>query len=271
MHRLTVKAPAKLNLHLQVLRKREDEFHNIASALQLINLFDELTFIRREKEIELVEYPNPIKANLVYQAAHSLKKKTNTPYGAKITLKKNIPIQKGLGGGSSDAAATLIALNKLWRLNLTKDQLAKIALELGSDVPFFVYGQSAWVEGKGELIKKIQIDNQWFILIFPEVNISTREAYNSINLESEAAITLENFLAGKSKNSFESWVRTTYSDLDILFHKLQPYGVPKLTGTGSAVYISFNHKKEAEEKFNLLNDGILVESIDRSPLLPLIE
>ena len=155
MNEISVKAPAKLNLHLQVIAKRNDGFHDLRTLFTFIDLYDQLTFKESEEKIELKEL-EPISDNLVLKAADLLKKRTNCNKGVKISLQKQIPLQKGLGGGSSDAGATLLALNKLWNLNLSEDKLMKIAATIGADVPFFVYGKNAFGEGIGEKLKEVE-------------------------------------------------------------------------------------------------------------------
>ena len=155
---LKLKSPAKLNLHLQVLGKRNDGFHEINSAFTLINLFDDLSFKKRPSGINLTG--DLIKNNLILKAAQNLQEKYHIKNGVDIYLKKRIPIESGLGGGSSNAATTLIALNKLWNLNLSKDELMKIGLDLGSDVPFFIYGENAWGKGRGENLEPIEIKDK---------------------------------------------------------------------------------------------------------------
>ena len=137
MKEIRIKAPAKLNLHLQVLNKRSDGYHNISSLFTIIDFCDSITLKKNEKTIELEE-STPIKDNIVLKAANLLKEKFSVKEGVSITLTKNIPDQKGLGGGSSDAASVLIGLNKIWELGLSKNELSVLALELGSDVPFFI-------------------------------------------------------------------------------------------------------------------------------------
>jgi len=271
MKEIKIPSPAKINLHLQVLRKRRDGFHDIASAMQLIDLSDEMNFEFSSEGIELIEEPYPIKNNLILKAAKILQKITNTNQGIKIKLKKKIPIQKGLGGGSSNVATTLVVLNKIWKTNLNKKQLLKIGAEIGSDVPFFIHGQSAWVKGRGEIIEYIDLQSKNFMLVFPEASISTKTAFENITLGKEDAISVEDFKQGKSKNSFSSWARRTYPEIDDLFNKLEKIGNPKLTGTGSAIFLNIKNHEPASENLKKFPQAILAKSIDRSPLLQLIE
>ena len=274
MNRLSLKAPAKLNLHLQVVRKRKDNFHDIKSVFQLIDLYDELTFEKTSKNLELKEKTNSIENNLVLSAATILKKVTNCNLGAKITLRKKIPVEGGLGGGSSDAATTLIALNKLWKTNLSKKKLSELALQLGSDVPFFIHGKNSWAEGRGEILKSITLPKKWFIIAVPKTKISTKLAFQSIDLgkcKKDQTITLKDFENGITKNSFLDWVRVNFPELEKIFLELQHIGNPRLTGTGSSMFLSFNNQEEALNRYSLFPEGILVKSIDHSPLMQLIE
>ena len=164
MNKLSIKAPAKLNLHLQVLGKRSDGYHDISSYFSFINLFDVLEFYLTKGEIVLNESP-PIENNLVIQAAELIRNDSNSSLGVEINLSKNIPQQKGLGGGSSDAAATLIALNKIWNLNYSKQELQALGLKLGSDIPFFINGYSCWSEGRGEIFSSLRIEGKLVLIV----------------------------------------------------------------------------------------------------------
>jgi len=270
LSKLLIKAPAKLNLHLQVLDERNDGYHNIASYFTFINFFDELEFSLTEDEIILRESP-AIDNNLVIQAAELIKNESKTSLGVEIKLLKNIPQQKGLGGGSSDAAATLIALNKIWNLNYSKQELQDMGLILGSDIPFFIHGYSCWSEGRGEIFSPIKLKESWFLLVLPEAKISTKLAFDNLNLEIESTISKEEFLQGKRVNSFTNWVRDNYSEIDALFQKLELVGSPQLTGTGSAIFLECDSKQDAQQKLLKIPQAFLVKSLDHSPLLQIIE
>jgi len=271
MKEIKISSPAKINLHLQVLKRRSDGFHDIASAMQLIDLSDEMSFELSKEGIELIEDPFPIENNLILKAAKVLQRVTNANQGVKIKLQKKIPIQKGLGGGSSNAATTLVVLNKIWKTKLSHKQLLKIGTEIGSDVPFFIHGQSAWVRGKGEILEYIDLQSKKFILIFPETAISTKTAFANLTLDKEVAISVEDFKQGTSKNSFSNWARKTYPEIDALFNKLEKIGNPRLTGTGSAIFLDIENHAQVSENLKKFPNAILVKSIDRSPLLQLIE
>tara|TARA_Y100000590_G_C15595372_1_gene967819 strand:- start:65 stop:871 length:807 start_codon:yes stop_codon:yes gene_type:complete len=268
---MKIKSPAKINLHLQVINKRNDDYHEIRSVFQLIDLFDEISFEVTEKEIQLNQEPYEIKDNLIHKAALSLKEATNSSLGANISVKKMIPIGKGLGGGSSDAATTLIVLNKLWQTGLTKQELLEIGLGLGSDVPFFIHGKNCWAEGRGEIFKQISLQSKLFLLIFPEVNISTKEAFNNLEIEEKTPISKEKFLDGFSFNSFENWAKENFYEIENAFELLKDFGTPRLTGTGSAVFVPLKNQEEGKKALKNFEKGIIVKSLDDSPLRQLIE
>lgn len=270
MNKLSIKAPAKLNLHLQVLGKRGDGYHDISSYFSFINLFDVLEFYLTKGEIVLNE-SHPIENNLVIQAAELIRNDSNSSLGVEINLSKNIPQQKGLGGGSSDAAATLIALNKIWDLNYSKQELLTLGLKLGSDIPFFINGYSCWSEGRGEIFSSLELKESWFLLFLPKTKISTKIAFNSLDVANETVITKDDFLQGNRVNSFTEWARENYKELDILFQKLELLGNPQLTGTGSAIFMECGSKKDAESKLIGLPEAFLVKSLDHSPLLQILE
>ena len=270
MNEIYIKAPAKLNLHLQVVSKRDDGFHNLRTLFTYIDLYDYLFFRETEKKVELKE-KNPIKDNLILKAAEILKEKTNCSKGAQISIEKNIPLQKGLGGGSSNAAATLLALNTLWGTGLTKLELLKLSLELGSDVPFFVFGHSAWAEGRGEKLSKINCKEEWHLLFMPEAQISTKEAFEQLPLLTSKPYSYEDYCSNGGFNTFEKWARESYEEIDKIFIKLENIGKPHLSGTGSSVFISFNNKKIAEEVCKKFSNCILVKNLERSPLMQIIE
>ena len=189
MHSTTFYAPAKINLCLTILGIRDDGYHDIQSIMRPISLYDELLFQRIEKsEINLKCSPPliPNKDNLVIKAANLLlhgKNKTPGYPGYEIKLKKNIPIAAGLGGGSSDAASTLLALNKLYDINLSKDQLKEIGISIGADVPFFIEARSSLAEGKGEKLTPLDdLPTWWFLLVNPGFKVSTKWTYKNLNL-----------------------------------------------------------------------------------------
>ena len=180
-------SPAKINLHLRVLGRRKDGYHNIATLMQQISLYDELEFSPREKEI-VVRCPEGTlpenEENIVFRAAETLLTHSNCRAGVEITIRKNIPIAAGLGGGSSDAATTLMALNDIFSLRLSRSKLMRIGANLGADVPFFIFGPCAWAFGIGNRLKKppLFLPSLWFVLLNPPLQISTKTVYEKLNL-----------------------------------------------------------------------------------------
>ena len=270
MNEISVKAPAKLNLHLQVIAKRNDGFHDLRTLFTFINLYDQLTFEEIEEEIQLKEL-EPISDNLVIKAADLLRKRTNCNKGVKISLRKQIPLQKGLGGGSSDAAATLLALNKLWNLRLTLTELLDMSLELGSDVPFFIFGHSAWAEGRGEILSKIDFHEEWHLLYLPEAEISTKKAFENLPTNFSKPYTYKEYISKGGFNSFEKWARDSYEEIDEIFVKLNNIGKPRLSGTGSSIFVSFSDVERAKSAKQEFPHCILVKSLEHSPLTQIIE
>jgi 4-diphosphocytidyl-2-C-methyl-D-erythritol kinase len=183
---ITELSPAKVNLYLNVIRRRDDGYHDIATLMQRIDLYDELSFSPLEHGI-VVRCPGSTlpenEQNIVYKAAQLLLAEAFCPSGIEITIKKRIPIAAGLGGGSSNAATTLLVLNDMLNFRYTKGDLMKLGAKLGADVPFFVYGRTAWAFGIGDRLKGVEnIPDSWFVLINPGFEISTKMIYENLNL-----------------------------------------------------------------------------------------
>lgn len=188
MERISIKAPAKINLTLDVIGKREDGYHEVEMIMTTVDLSDRIDISNREDGQIILDssagYIPTDRRNLAYQAAELLKNRMNINKGVHIYIEKNIPVAAGLAGGSSDAAATLIGLNRLWNLNLSLDELAKIGAELGSDVPFCVYGGTAMATGRGELIRPLPSPPPcWVVLAKPRTGVSTADIYGRIKLD----------------------------------------------------------------------------------------
>jgi 4-diphosphocytidyl-2-C-methyl-D-erythritol kinase len=270
MEELKIKAPAKINLHLEVLRKRDDGFHDISSIFTLIDLYDNLIFKRSDNNISLREQ-NPIKDNIVLRAAELVKDLYSVKEGVSIELIKSIPDQKGLGGGSSDAAATIIGLNKLWNLKISHKELLNIALKLGSDVPFFVYGKTAWAQGRGEILEEFPYKNRFFLLKFPDLKISTKLAFEKSNLAFKGSLNRKIPDIENSFNSFEQWIRESYSEMEKAFKDLEALGKPRLSGTGSTIFMEYDNLEAAKSAQNKFPELVLTKSLERSPLMQIIE
>jgi 4-diphosphocytidyl-2-C-methyl-D-erythritol kinase len=243
-------APAKLNLFLHVTGRRADGYHELQTVFQLIDLCDTVTVtVREDGAIERPEGPRdvPAESDLVVRAARALQAATGTGLGASLRVRKRIPMGGGLGGGSSDAATTLLALNSLWECRLELDELARLGLPLGADVPVFVRGFSAWAEGVGERLTAIELPQRWFVIIHPGVGVSTREIFQSPELtRNSPLITIRAFFETGGRNDCEPVVRARYAEVASALDWLSRYAPARLTGTGSCIFASCATAIEAE-------------------------
>lgn len=258
--KISLKAPAKINWFLSVLNKREDGYHNIISPMQCVELFDILSFEEAKELHVLSDMDVPTEMNLVYKAAALLKRVSLHKSGAVIGLKKNIPIAAGLGGGSSDAAYTLIGLNRLWGLNFDKDALMRLAAELGSDVPFFLAGPLALIEGRGEKVTELNTEGSIVVLLVkPEIAVSSSWAYNLFETRlTKKPVDIKLFCHALDRKNFAFLRDTVFNDLeDVVIRKFPVVGEIKkslaqdgallslMSGSGSTVFGVFNTKEEA--------------------------
>ena len=254
MTRLVLAAPAKLNLFLHVLGRRPDGYHRLQTVFQLIDLHDDVTLsttddglIRRDPPPDdpvLAALPDA--ADLCVRAALRLQAHTRCKRGARIHVRKRIPAGGGLGGGSSDAAAVLLGLNQLWELGLSRDELARLGLDLGADVPVFVFGHSAWAEGLGEQLTPLQLPPRWYVVLRPPVSISTAEVFGAPELTRDTPpITIAAFHAGQGRNDCEPVVRGRYPVVAAALDWLGQYAPARLTGTGSCVFAAFADESRA--------------------------
>lgn len=243
-------APAKLNLFLHITGRRVDGYHDLQTLFQLIDLCDDIgiTF-RDDGGIERVAGPAdvPPETDLVVRAARALQAATGTRLGASLRVRKRIPIGGGLGGGSSDAATTLLALNHLWGCNLPPAGLAEIGLTLGSDVPVFVYGSSAWGEGRGEVLAPVELPERWFVVIHPRIHIATSEVFQAPELtRNSPVITIRDFFQSGGRNDCESIVRTRFPEVAEALDWLARFSPARLTGTGACLFAEFARAIDAE-------------------------
>lgn len=244
-------APAKINLFLHILGQRSDGYHELQTVFQLLDFYDELSFTSRSDEkIILHSTCDSIlpETNLVIRAAKLLQKNYASDKGVDITLKKNIPIGAGLGGGSSNAATTLMALNQLWRIGLSAEKIMEFGLSLGADVPIFLLGQSAWAEGIGEKLTPLKLEETYYLLLIPPVAVSTKEIFSHPELtRNTGPITISQFLAGQPvKNDCETLVRNQFATIAEAFDWLNQFGNARLTGTGSSVFAMVDDRETAE-------------------------
>jgi 4-diphosphocytidyl-2-C-methyl-D-erythritol kinase len=266
-------APAKLNLCLHIVGRRADGYHLLQSAMQFIDLSDEVRFFQRPAGIiERVRGPAdvPAESDLVIRAARRLTEHARTDHGVAIDLTKRIPMQAGLGGGSSDAATVLVALNELWRLRLSVDELAAIGVGLGADVPVVVRAQAAWVEGIGERLTPVDYPESIFVLIKPAVAVSTAEIFQASELTRNSPITtIRAFLAGGGRNDCTSTVRGRYPEVAEALDWLSKFAPARLTGTGACVFAAMPEKQSAQAVLAQVPrawSSFVVRGLNRSPL-----
>jgi len=243
-------APAKLNLFLHITSQRQDGYHNLQTLFQFIDYNDIISInVRNDGKLSCQSSAKdlPPEQDLILRAARLLKQYSGTTLGADIEVEKNIPMGGGLGGGSSDAATTLLALNQLWKLEISSERLAELGLSLGADVPVFVYGESAWAEGIGELLSPIKLDEPWYIVIHPGCHVSTAEIFSAKDLTRDTLpIKIGDFLAGRSKNVFYNIVRRQYPEIEQAIDWLSQFSQARLTGTGACIFARFENRAEAE-------------------------
>jgi len=275
-------APGKLNLFLQITGKREDGYHDLQTLFQFIDVGDRLRFVVREDEKILRKTDNEgVKPedDLVIKAARALQQATAVKQGADIYLQKILPMGGGLGGGSSDAATTLVVLNHLWETGLSVDQLAEIGLSLGADVPVFVRGTAAFAEGVGEKLQALEPAEPWYLIVTPEVHVSTAEIFaNSQLTRDSSAIKICDLQIGtvneaaefdKLGNVFEPVVKQLYPEIAEVIQQLDQYAKAKLTGTGACVFAAFETQEEAAEVMHKLPEdwsSFVAKGLNSSPL-----
>jgi 4-diphosphocytidyl-2-C-methyl-D-erythritol kinase len=266
-------APAKLNLFLHVLGRREDGYHELQTVYQLIDLADTLSFgTRGDGEIRRLEGPQsvPAESDLTVHAARQLQAAAGIRLGADIWLTKRIPVQGGLGGGSSDAATTLVALNEIWGLHLPVAELTRIGLPLGADLPFFILGHSAWGEGVGERLTPMVLPPRHYAVVFPGVGVSTAEVFQASELtRNSPSLTIRGFLQAGGRNDCAPVATGRYPEVAAALAWLARRGDARLTGTGSCVFAGFAQKAEAEAALSDLPggwSGFVARGLDRSPL-----
>jgi 4-diphosphocytidyl-2-C-methyl-D-erythritol kinase len=267
-------APGKLNLFLHIVGRRSDGYHLLQTAFQFIDLCDELSFWKRaDGVIERVgEVPGvPAGADLALRAARVLAAQHRVRAGVGIELRKRLPVQGGVGGGSSDAATVLVALNRLWRLDLSVEALSALGLGLGADVPVFVRGQAAWAEGVGEQLTPADFPAPIYVLVQPDVTVTTAELFQATELTRDSPIiTMTGFLTTGGRNDFEPVVRRRYPAVAEVLDWLGRVAPARLTGTGSCVYAAMPDERTARETLARLPvrwRGYVVRGLNRSPLL----
>lgn len=273
-------APAKLNLCLHVTSRRPDGYHDLQTIFQLISLSDQLSFeLREDGRVVRLDYEGAAAdalsgvgedQDLCVRAARALQLRTGTTSGVAIRIRKNIPVGGGLGGGSSDAATTLVVLNALWQGGLSSDELAAIGMGLGADVPVFVRGFSGLGEGVGERLTPLELPKSWFLVIYPRVSIPTRDVFQAPELtRNSPVLTIPALLAFGGRNDCEPVVRRRYPEVAAALDWLGRHAPARLTGTGSCLFARFASAAEAERVAARVPDvwrAYVVQGLAESPL-----
>ena len=271
-------APAKINLFLHITGRRDDGMHELQTAFQFVDLCDQLQFtLRPDAQIKCTkEIPGvSVQDDLCMRAALLLQKLAEVKQGVDISVTKNIPMGGGLGGASSDAATTLLILNKIWSIQASEDELAELGRQLGADVPVFVRGQSAWAEGVGEKLTPINMEECWYLIINSQIHVSTAQmfAYSQLTRNSPQ-LTICPPKPGEFGNVFEPIVRAQHPEIDSVFDWLSNFSHPFLTGTGGCVVAAFEDKSSAVEIQSQCPQGMtayLVQAKNTSPLKTQLE
>jgi 4-diphosphocytidyl-2-C-methyl-D-erythritol kinase len=270
---LTLKSPAKLNLMLHITGQREDGYHLLQTVFQFIDLNDELTFRITEDGIiqrSLTNSSVDQEQDLVIRAARLLQQRFAVKQGVDITLQKKIPMGGGLGGGSSDAASTLMALNRLWQLGLENGELRKIGLELGADVPIFIFGRNAWAEGVGEQLEVINLQKNWYLVLHPQIFVSTGQIFSSKHLTRDShPIKIRAFLEGQGSNVCEPVACKLYPEIQHALNWLNQFSPARMTGTGACIFAAFDSVEKANSVKSQIPQqwtGYVAQGLDRNPV-----
>jgi len=273
MSTLSLPSPAKINLFLHITGQRSDGYHNLQTLFQLLDFGDKLVFrsnrsgnIKINGNIDGVDEKN----NLIFHAATLLQKSTGCDLGCTIDLTKNLPMGAGLGGGSSNAATTLVGLNALWKCGLTANQLSDLGKTLGADVPVFVHGESAFAEGIGDILTPLTLPQRWFLVITPNCHVSTREIFSNPQLTRNSSPIKIRALSGvEYRNDCQDVVSKLYPAVGSVLQWVENFSAPLMTGTGASVFCSFDSKSEAQHVLNKLPKqwtGFVAKGVNRSPV-----
>ena len=266
-------APAKLNLFLHITSRRNDGMHNLQTLFQFLDYSDEIAARCRHDGVIFLQDDGsgiPVEDNLVMRAARLLQQSSKSQLGADLRLDKRLPAGGGLGGGSSDAATTLVILNEIWQCGFSRQQLSDIGLKLGADVPIFVHGQAAWAEGVGEQFSPVEPPEPWYFVIQPLISVSTAEIFCASELTRDCPpITIRAFLSGHASNVCEPVVRKRYPEVDKALNWLGHYAAAKMTGTGSCIFAAFDTEQQAkavEAELPAHWKGFIAKGCNQSPL-----
>jgi 4-diphosphocytidyl-2-C-methyl-D-erythritol kinase len=274
--KLTCPAPAKLNLFLHVVGRRPDGYHLLQTLFRFISLQDTLHFsLRNDAEVHRTNVVEGVaeEQDLCVRAARLLQSETGCRLGVDIALEKHIPMGGGLGGGSSDAATTLIALNRLWELGLSREHLMQLGLRLGADVPVFVFGENAFAEGVGEELQAYPLPEAWYVVLFPPVHVPTAKVFSHPELTRDTVSITMRALESRQKqqlrNDLQSVVCGLYPEVANYLAWLNNFGEAKMTGSGACVFVEFASQSQAEAVLQKLPQemrGVVAQGLAKHPL-----
>ncbi|SAK43421.1 4-diphosphocytidyl-2-C-methyl-D-erythritol kinase [Caballeronia fortuita] len=276
-------APAKLNLFLHITGRRPDGYHSLQTVFQLLDWGDRLHFTRRDDGViaRKTDVPGvPEASDLVVRAARLLQRHTGTTFGADIEIDKRLPMGAGLGGGSSDAATTLLALNRLWGVDLSREILQNLGLQLGADVPFFVFGQNAFAEGVGEALQAVDLPKRFFLVVTPDAHVPTAAIFSEKSLTRDTkVVTMMDFLAQQrsdtnwpdsfGQNDMQAVVAGKYAEVAKVLEWFSNLAPARMTGSGASVFAAFASQAEAEmaqAKLPASWKSVVTASLDSHPL-----
>lgn len=267
------KAPAKINLFLHITGRRPDGYHELQSVFELLDYCDIVHLrtrldgiVQRTDDVEGVDEGD----DLCLRAARALQEYSGCALGVDVRLEKNIPIGGGLGGGSSDAATVLLALNRLWNLNLSRAELIQIGVKLGADVPIFIFGESAWAEGVGEKLQSISLSESWYLVLTPAVHVSTSIIFKHSELTRDTIPSkIAAFFKGYGHNDLAPVVCQEYPAVASALGWLKQFGDARMSGSGASVFCSFETEAEALQVLAqkpIGCRGFVAKSLGRHPL-----
>ena len=282
---LVLPAPAKLNRFLHITGRRSDGYHELQTAFQFLDYADEIQLtVREDGQIRRITDVAgvAVEDDLTVRAGRLLKSVSEVPLGADIRIRKRIPTGAGLGGGSSDAATALVGLNRLWGVGLSQAELAELGLRLGADVPVFIFGSAAWAEGVGQILTRLDIEECWYLIVYPGCHVSTARVFSAPDLTRDSPpLKIRDLFPGprgnqspfdllkRGRNDCETVVRQRYPQVDAALRWLSGEGPARMTGTGAAVFTPLADQCAGHASLARVPDGwqgILARGLNRSPL-----
>lgn len=270
---MTITSPAKVNLFLHIIGRKSNGYHNLETIFQLLDYGDSISFSARcDSRITLHSNVNdiPRNDNLIIRAAELLRKKAGIKKGCSILLNKIIPMGAGLGGGSSNAATTLVALNSIWNCGLALQELSDLGQTLGADIPVFVNGNTSFAESTGEILSPLELREKWFLVITPNCHISTQEIFSHPQLtRNSPPIKIRALPSGRGRNDCQEVVLSEYPEVREVLDWTENFAEALLSGTGSSVFCKFDNQKEALRVLNEVPEkwrGFVARGINSSPV-----